>query len=96
MSNLGDCDCAADIVVILGFAWSVSISLPELRFCSVPEYSMVDIHISLHANQFVQLSGDPIFLGFNILNMVLQVLLGPGRGILIDPVPIIRIVKHGR
>jgi len=94
MSNLGDCDCAADIVVILGFARVLKDQF-DIKYCYHFALALIHINISVHANQLVQLSGDPIFLGFNILDMILQVLLGPGRGVLIDPVPIVRIVKHG-
>jgi hypothetical protein len=56
--------------------------------------ALTDIDVSIHANQLVHLSGNAILFGLEILDAVLEVLLSPGRSILVDPMPIIRVMEH--
>jgi hypothetical protein len=54
---------------------------------------LVDIDISIHANQLVQLSGDPIFLGLDLLYASLKEFFCPSGNILVDPVPIVGVMQ---
>lgn len=56
--------------------------------------TLVDINIPIHTDQLVQLSSDAIVLSLDVLDLLLQIRLAPCRGILIDPMPVIRIVQH--
>lgn len=56
--------------------------------------TLADIDVSVHADQLVHFRGDTIFFSLDVLDAILEVLLGPRRSIFIDPVPVIGVVKN--
>lgn len=55
--------------------------------------SLVDIDVSIHADELVQLSGNSILFGPDLFYPCLEEFFGPPRDILIDPMPVIWVVQ---
>lgn len=53
-----------------------------------------NINITLHAQDFINLSGHIALVGREDSKLVVKVFLGPFTSILVDPVPVVGIVEN--
>lgn len=59
-------------------------------------FALADINITIHRLNLADIGLDVSILGFQPQEVLLKPFLGPGRDILVDPMPVIRVVQDHR